>query len=183
MTDTIKANSTVLGTEAQLIYRQILKIRSTDRPNLIVDSVDTCLSGNAIDTLSGKDGLNCAELRTFTASATDCLGDAVTNYEWLFFENDTVVERGTGNSFTRAVLPMIEYSVQFIAIDNCNNQAEEKRDFVFTDCVKPTLFTRTGITLELKNKEIEIWANDFDKGSFDNCTDNNTLLDLSLIHI
>ncbi len=175
--DTLKVNSTLLGTEAHLIYRQILIIRSTDRPNLIVDNVETCLSGNAVDSLSGKDGLNCAELRTFTASATDCMGDAITNYQWLFFENDTVVDNGTGNSFTRSVLPMIDYSVQFIAIDNCNNQAEEKRDFVFTDCVKPTLFTRTGITLELKNRAADIWANDFDKGSFDNCTDNNTLLD------
>ena len=177
VTDTIRLNSATLGTEAHLIYRQILKIRSTDRPNLAIGAVESCLSGNAIDSISGKEGLNCAELRRFTASATDCLGEEVTKYEWLFYENDTLTDSGVGNSFTKAVLPTIDYSVQFIAMDNCNNQAEERKDFVFNDCVKPTLFTRTGITLELKERAIEIRAKDFDKGSFDNCTDNATLLD------
>ncbi len=172
--DTFIINSTTLGTEAHLIYRQILKIRSTDRPNLTMGTVETCLTGHDI-TGSGGSGF-CAEDRTFTANATDCLGDSISNYQWLFYENDTLSDRGTGSSFTKAVLPTIDYAVQFIVTDNCNNQAEERRDFVFTDCVKPTLFTRTGITLELKQREASIRATDFDNGSFDNCTDKETLL-------
>ncbi len=174
VTDTTKVNSTILGTEAHLIYRQILRIRSTDRPNLTMGTVEACLMGHDA-AASGSSGL-CSEERTFTASATDCLGDSISNIQWLFYENDTLSDRGTGRTFTKAVLPTIDYSVQFIATDNCNNQAEERRDFAFTDCIKPTLFTRTGITLELKTREAFISALDFDKGSFDNCTDHTDLL-------
>lgn len=172
--DTINISSTTHGTEAHLIYRQILIIRSTDRPNLVMGTVEACLSAH--DVSASGSGESCAEERTFTASATDCLGDTVSNYQWLFYENDILTDSGTGNSFTKEVLPTIDYSVQFIATDNCNNQAEERRDFVFNDCVKPTLFTRTGITIELQERTAFIRATDFDKGSFDNCTDNETLL-------
>jgi len=175
-TDTLQINSTTLGTEAHLIYRQILRIRSTDRPNLSMGTVETCLSGHDITTSGGSGSGDCAEERTFTANATDCLGDSISNFQWLFYENDTLMDSGIGSSFTKAVLPAIDYSVQFIATDNCNNQAEERRDFSFLDCVKPTLFTRTGIAIELQQQEAFIRATDFDNGSFDNCTDKETLL-------
>lgn len=178
VTDTFIVSADSLAGQAHLIYRQILKIRSTDRPNLSLGAVDLCLRGAGLDTIPPKqDSLGCAELRTFTASATDCIGNAVTRFQWNFYENDVLQDSGTGNSFSKAVLPAIDYSVQFTAFDACNNQVTERQDYVFQDCTKPTIFGRTGITIELINGSAEIWASDFDKGSSDNCTDQATLLD------
>ena len=146
---------------------------------MVIQAVETCLTGIHSDSINAKiDSLpNCGELRTFTAAAKDCVGNDITNYLWNFFENDSLKASGTGNTFTKIVVPNIDYRVQFIAIDACNNQAVERQDFTFLDCAKPTLFTRTGIALELTEKAIEIWATDFDNGSHDNCTDQAILLD------
>jgi len=177
VTDTFTISADSLAGQSQLIYRQILKIRSTDRPNLSLGTVDTCLRGARLDTaLPKQDSLECAELRTFTASATDCIGNDVNRFQWNFYKNDVLEDSGTGSSFVKAVLPAVDYSVQFTAFDACNNQATERQDFVFQDCIKPTIFARTGITIELTVGEAEIWASDFDKGSYDNCTDQATLL-------
>ncbi len=177
--DSLTISSDSLGANAHLLYKQILKIRSTEKPTLVIEDVATCLEGTHIDSLNIKtDSINnCAENRTFSANGQDCLGNDITQFQWNFYEDEQLTARGTGNTFTKAVEPNIDYSVQFIAIDACNNQAVERKDFAFTDCAKPTLFTRTGITLGLTKKSIEIWANDFDKGSSDNCTDKATLLD------
>ena len=179
VTDSLIISSDSLGGNAHFLYKQILKIRSTEKPVLTIQDVATCLDGTHIDSLNLKvDSLeNCAENRTFTATAKDCLGKSITQFQWNFYEAEVLTDSGTGNNFTKAVLPNIDYSVQFIAIDACNNQAEERKDFTFLDCAKPTLFTRTGIALELTKKSIEIWAKDFDNGSSDNCTDQLTLLD------
>lgn len=177
--DSFTISSDSLGLNAHLLYKQILKIRSTEQPQLVIQEVETCLTGIHIDSISTKiDSLPvCAELRTFSATAKDCVGNDITRYLWNFYENDHLVATGTGSTFTKAVLPDVDYTVQFIAIDACNNQAEERKIFTFQDCAKPTLFTRTGIALELTKKEVTIWATDFDNGSHDNCTDKLILLE------
>ncbi|MEM6321301.1 MAG: dockerin type I domain-containing protein [Bacteroidota bacterium] len=175
--DTFQISSDSLASQGLLRYKQILKIRSTNRPNLFIPDISSCLSNNQSDSIPNKiDSVNtCAVLRTFRASATDCTGGAVERFEWQFFENDSLKATGVGDSFMRAVTPTIDYTVQFTAIDNCNNRTTDRRDFTFVDCEKPTLFIANGITLELKNRTIEIEAKDFDRGSSDNCTDKTTL--------
>lgn len=179
VTDSLTIRSDSLGANAHLLYKQILKIRSAERPTLAIQDVATCLSGIHTDSINTKvDSLgSCAENRTFTAAAKDCVGNEITRFQWNFYEEEILMDSGTGNNFTKATLSNIDYTVQFIAIDACNNQAEERKDFTFLDCAKPILFTRTGIALELTEKAIEIWATDFDNGSSDNCTDRLTLLD------
>ena len=177
--DSLTISSDSLGTNPYLLYKQILKIRSVEKPVLAIQNVDNCLTGIHLDTIFPKvEGVvNCAEHRTFSAAAKDCVGNDIIRFQWNFYEGEVLVDSGTGSTFTKAVLPNIEYSVQFIATDACNNQAEERQDFSFLDCAKPTLFTKARLFLELTKKEAEIWAADFDKGSHDNCTDRSTLLD------
>lgn len=176
--DSLTISSDSLGGNAHFFYTQILEIRSTEKPTLAIQGVETCLTGVHTDSIFLKvDSLeNCAENRTFSAIGTNCIGNSISNFQWNFYENDRRVDSGTGATFTKGVVPNIDYTVQFIAIDACNNQAEERRDFTFLDCSKPTLFTRTRLAVELKEKEHTINATDFDVGSYDNCTDKPTLL-------
>lgn len=177
--DSLEISSDSLGEYAHLFYKQILLIRSTEKPTLTIQDVDVCLMNVPTDATYLKvDTLeNCAENRDFSATATDCVGNLVTKFQWSFYENELRVDTGVGATFTKAVFPNIDYTVQFIAIDTCNNQTEERRNFTFLDCVNPTLFTRTRLAVELKEKEHKINATDFDIGSYDNCTDKATLLD------
>ncbi len=176
--DSLKISSDSLGGNAHFFYKQILKIRSTEKPNLTIQNIETCLAGIPIDSIFLKvDSLeHCAENRTFRAVATDCIGNSIARFQWEFYENERLIDNGIGAAFTKAVLPNIDYTVQFTAIDACNNETVERRDFTFLDCVQPILFIRTRLALELKEKEHIIKAADFDIGSYDNCTDKTTLL-------
>ena len=173
--DSLRISSDSLATQAHFIYKQILIIRSTENPSIVINDVEVCMEEIHTDTLESKSGNNCRELRTFFASATDCIGNEVFDFNWNFYEIDSLIASGTGSTFSMFVLPNIDYNVQFIATDHCNNQTIATKVFNFQDCATPTLFTRTGITLELREKMAEIWAVDFDKGSYDNCTSNEIL--------
>ena len=72
------------------------------------------------------------------------------------------------------------YSVTYNAIDNCNNQTNCEATVTVEDCKKPTPYCVNGLVIDLMNTVpamVEVWASDFDAGSFDNCDDN---LELSL---
>lgn len=177
--DTLKISSDSLANIGHFNYKQILKIISSEKPTLVInEDIETCLSGIYSDTLvnTGKDTLYCAELRTFSASAIDCIGNSIEQYNWNLFENEVVTKSGTGSSFTQPVLPNVKYTVQFLATDACNNISVDQKNFTFEDCARPTLFIRRGITLELKERTIKIKATDFDIGTSDNCTEKETLL-------
>lgn len=65
------------------------------------------------------------------------------------------------------------YNVTYKAIDNCNNQAVCQTTVTVYDGKKPTPYCKNGLVVELMNTNpamVEIWASDFDAGSFDNCS-------------
>ena len=56
------------------------------------------------------------------------------------------------------------------------------RAYTFKDCKKPTPYCLSGLAIALDdNGEAAIWGNDFDLGSFDNCTPQSDL-DIRLYH-
>ena len=62
------------------------------------------------------------------------------------------------------------YEVQYIAHDFCNNQTACNTTVVVRDCKKPTPYCKNGLVIELmQTGMVDIWASDFDAGSFDNC--------------
>ena len=72
------------------------------------------------------------------------------------------------------------YSVTYNAMDNCNNQTVCETTVTVEDCKNPTPYCVNGLVIDLMNTVpamVEVWASDFDAGSFDNCDDN---LELSL---
>lgn len=69
------------------------------------------------------------------------------------------------------------YTVIYSAFDNCGNSSSCNTTITVEDCKAPTPYCVNGLVIELMNTEppmIEIWANDFDFNSLDNCSNNLT---------
>ncbi len=78
------------------------------------------------------------------------------------------------------------YSVTYTATDNCGNSSSTTFEVNVSDCKAPTPYCVGGLIIELSPidtdgdgspdaGEAESWANDFDAGSFDNCTADENL--------
>jgi hypothetical protein len=62
------------------------------------------------------------------------------------------------------------------AYDGCNNTASVTRYFQIVDKKAPTPYCLNLSTAVMSNGQVELWAIDFNVGSFDNCTDSDNLL-------
>ena len=62
------------------------------------------------------------------------------------------------------------------AFDGCGNTVSATRYFQITDKKAPTPYCLNLSTAVMENGEVELWAIDFNQGSFDNCTDDDNLL-------
>lgn len=62
------------------------------------------------------------------------------------------------------------------ANDGCNNRHALTRYFQVTDVKAPTPYCINLSTAFMENGQVELWAIDFNVGSFDNCTDSSQLL-------
>jgi hypothetical protein len=62
------------------------------------------------------------------------------------------------------------------AYDGCNNTSSVTRYFQVADKKAPTPYCLNLSSAVMTNGQVELWAIDFNVGSFDNCSDDNTLL-------
>ncbi len=64
------------------------------------------------------------------------------------------------------------YTVTYTAMDQCGNSNACQTTFEVLDCKKPTPYCKNGLIVELMvidTPMVEVWAEDFNDGSFDNC--------------
>jgi len=162
------------GTASYFTYTQILKVDDTDAPIISVADVSDCI----------EETNGCSISKKFSATATDC-NDASSEsliFSWEVFENGVIKGSGFGATFNWTVQPIIEYRVKWRVADKCGNSAWVENAYIFRDCVRPTPYCLAGLNIELgSNQEVEIWANDFDLNSTDNCTPQDKL-DLRIWH-
>ncbi len=162
------------GTASYFTYTQILKVEDTDAPIVSVASVDDCIAGTT----------GCSATKTFSASATDC-NDASSEslvFSWEIFEDNIVKGSGNSATFDWTVEPATNYKVKWRVADRCGNSTGAENIYTFKDCVRPSPYCLAGLTLELgDNKEVDIWASDYDLNSTDNCTPKDKL-DLRIWH-
>ncbi len=68
-------------------------------------------------------------------------------------------------------LPYGNHKVEWIASDGCGNQSICKYDFIVKDCKPPTVACFNGLSINIMpSGMITIWASDFLKQTYDNCT-------------
>ncbi|MBK9149789.1 MAG: T9SS type A sorting domain-containing protein [Saprospiraceae bacterium] len=117
----------------------------------------------------------------FTMTGVDDCPEDNTNLVWryeLFTETGTTpLAVVNSNRFFRTMNPGT-YRVRWTIEDRCGNQKVCTHLITVVDGKKPTPYCISSITTAVMNSNgrVEIWARDYDLGSFDNCTPKNQLI-------
>jgi hypothetical protein len=61
------------------------------------------------------------------------------------------------------------YTITYAVTDNCGNTAYQTFDLEVEDCKLPTPYCQDLVIEIMQTGMVEVWAEDFDAGSFDNC--------------
>ena len=133
--------------------QQILTVMDNEAPTL------TCPDDQIVQIFSN----DCfTDLALPTANADDC-SDVI--------DITITSDFGNGNGPFYDIAPG-EYSAVYLATDGCGNSSSCSIDISVVDGKKPTPYCKDGLVISLMNTNppmVDIWANDFDEGSFDNC--------------
>lgn len=178
-----------------ITYTQVIKVDDLEGPQVeLGEVVDNCIFGEhdgKLETVGGP--IACGEVKSFSASAIDCVTDAGGELFFTFkiyqgsiddvLANRAVVIESSdqptpGND--AIVLAQVQpgtYTAEFVFTDNCGNATLAREEYDFIDCKKPTPYLLNGIAIELGQNSgtVAVWANDFDQGSFDNCVGQDSL--------
>jgi subtilisin-like proprotein convertase family protein len=116
----------------------------------------------------------------FTMTGIDDCPEDNTNLIWkyeLFTETGTTpIAVVNSPRFFRTMTPG-KYKVRWTIEDKCGNHKICTHYITVVDAKKPTPYCLTSITTAVMNSDgtIAIWAKDYDLGSFDNCTHQDSL--------
>lgn len=146
-------------------HTQVIKLNNTVAPEF-----DNCNNYSAC--IYGDD---CRGFVEMTQSATDdCahLGeeDLVFSYAIDYFNDGSINATGSGNDASRT-MDIGTHKITWTVEDKCGNQSICSQLVTVNDCKKPTPYCITDITTVVMPTTgmVQIWASDFDHGSFDNC--------------
>ncbi|MFK7933268.1 MAG: T9SS type A sorting domain-containing protein, partial [Saprospiraceae bacterium] len=154
------------------IYRQVIKVVDNVAPVFVqIEDVEVCDITDDCGVnykLPIPEVMDCKNEYTLTYSV-DINGDGDTNDG---NENGRIL----GNPIDGFTTPLLNtlslgtHTITYLANDGCGNIGKMEFDVIIKDCKAPTAYCR-GIILELMpTGMVELWANDLDAGSFDNCS-------------
>ena len=174
-------------------YIQILKVHDNEAPVVTVVDPEPCINGVDFDAepygeedqTPGESPYECDELKTWTATATDCSDSTAITWVGRLYNatSGALVEEVNSNTISYPVSNKESYYAEFWAYDGCGNSGGNKGETIkFWDCKKPTPYLLNGVVVEImQTGMIQVWATDLDQGTFDNCTDQSKL-DIRIWH-
>jgi subtilisin-like proprotein convertase family protein len=123
----------------------------------------------------------CQDKVEFTMTAIDDCPEDNVNLVWKY---ELYTENGTTPIITKHTNKFIEtlangkYRVRWTVEDRCGNLAYCNHYINLVESKKPTPYCITSLTTAVMNSDgtISIWAKDYDKGGFDNCTPKEDIL-------
>jgi hypothetical protein len=144
---------------------QILKIQDNEPP---------IFDGLCEDVTISSAG-HCRDSVNITKTAIDSCRDEFFQLEWkyeIFYPGELESFKEGNTNRIRTILEDGEYRVRWTVEDKCGNVAVCNHKLTVADRKKPTPVCHGEIVTAVMqtNGTVEIWANDFDKGSYDNCT-------------
>jgi len=132
-------------------HQQILKVFDNEAPVL------TCPDDLTVE-ISGTDCVATVELPN--ATVTDCSQNTT-----ITVSGDLGIGQGPFNNVNIG-----EYIATYQATDGCGNSSNCQINITVIDGKKPTPYCKSGLIIELmQTGMVDVWASDFDNGSFDNC--------------
>ena len=159
--------------EGYYTHLQIIKLINSEAPEF------TSCEDQTVDVFGNCQGVVVQEV----FATDDCTPDEEILYTYqidLYSDGIDGIDfslKGTGNSFSRT-LPIGEHTVSWIAQDQCGNYEYCTYTLTVRDGKQPSPYCLSSITTVVMNNNgmIDIWASDFDYGSYDNCTEDENLL-------
>ncbi len=154
----------------QFTFTQTISVRNTNAPIF----VNGCNAENLEVTQLG----DCvARVQLSALAEDDCeQQDIVYNYEIDLNNDGTVDITGNGNSVDRTV-DYGTHKVTFFATDECDNTTSCDQLVTVKDQKAPTPYCLGEVVTTLNEDGIaEIWASDFDNGSYDECIGNDDVI-------
>ena len=151
------------GNLGHFAYTQIIKVEDNEAPTLAYTG-DTDFCSTLDDCSVG--------FVSFPIDADDnCAQDIDLTYQIDADNNGSIDVTGAG-IFT-GMLPLGAHRIFYSANDGCGNVTNLAIDFTIRDCKKPSPICMNGLIVELMptTQQIDIFASQFDAGSFDECSD------------
>ena len=146
-------------------YNQIIKILNTQAPEFTSDCEDQSFC-------SYEQDCGDAPVELLAAATDDCTDEADLNFNYeIDLNNDGSVDFSANGNDASGAYPLGTHKIKWFVEDGCGNVNTCDYLFVIADCKNPTPYCINGIAMTLMPNvnQIEIWANDFDLGSYDNC--------------
>ncbi|MBK6620369.1 MAG: T9SS type A sorting domain-containing protein [Saprospirales bacterium] len=142
--------------DGYIVWKQTIKVNDNEDPDFTIPAIDGCIVDTDCDT-------------DITLPYPD-----ITDECSLSFDVDITGDLGTFLNITGDVtvadVEVGEYEITYAVTDNCGNTSYQTITVVVEDCKLPTPYCVNGLVIEImQTGMIEIWAEDFDAGSFDNC--------------
>ena len=145
----------------------------------MTNSVKPEFDGVCSDTLICAQADGCSALVELSVSATDdCTDTEDLEYSYTIDTNNngTTDITGEGSSLSE-MLPQGMHEVTFTVSDRCGNTETCTRVIEVKECKAPVVVCiALAIDLSPIDGTVQIWANDFDASSSDNCTDAEDLI-------
>jgi hypothetical protein len=134
---------------------QTVKVVDEEAPIFDVEDTEVCIEETDCDT----------DVTVPTPDVEDCSTDIT-----ITVLSDDLADYATGDQYTFADVPPGEYQVFYEVTDECGNISYDDIIVTVKDCKLPTPYCVDGLVIEImQTGMIDVWAADFDAGSFDNC--------------
>jgi hypothetical protein len=148
-------------------YDQVIKIVDETGPEIADAELEACayedcLAETTITKTASDAG--CASTLNWNVVVTDPDGEVI--HSEIFLATSSI-------EFTLTTLDVGEHTITYTVLDGCNNIGIGVDILTVEDCKAPTPYCLGQLSTAVMqtNGEVEIWAVDFDRGSFDNCDD------------
>ncbi|MEM1217802.1 MAG: T9SS type A sorting domain-containing protein [Bacteroidota bacterium] len=139
--------------DGYISYDQTIKVLDDEAPVFDVVDENVCIEGSTCDTtveLPVPDVADCSSSISIVVTS-DLPG-------------------GTGDQYVYNNVGPGTYSALYTVTDECGNTSYDEITITVEDCKKPTPYCVNGLVIEImQTGMVDIWAEDFDAGSFDNC--------------
>ncbi len=153
------------------ISEQVIKVMNNTAP--------TITQGCNNVTIEGSPNANCRVNIDIVAEANDdCSSDEtlVWSYKVDYYNNGVTDRSGTTNNAS-GLYPSGTHKVYWTVADDCGNVTECNQLVTVHDDKNPTPYCLGGVvTVMPEEGVIEIWASDFDKGSYDSCPEDGNVV-------
>ncbi len=154
--------------DGYMTYTQIIKIIDTLPPVLACKDTTVCINGDGCSisvNLPIKASDNCSDDLWYDISIDQ-------NNDGSFESVRKQVKTLSGTFSTG------NYKVKVDAYDHCKNKSTSTFMLYIKDCKKPTPYCLNGVATVImpSNGQLEIWASDLNKGSYDNCSTPDKLM-------